>query len=270
MRLVLTVCACVTLTLGVLSFAASSAARTTADTQGRVPVLVELFTSEGCSSCPPADDLLSALLADQPVAGAEAIVLSEHVDYWNRLGWTDPYSSPSFSERQRAFARTFGLDSVYTPQAVINGTTQVIGSNRRLVSSAIARAAAWPSTRVTVQVGDVKGLDASVRVSLDRVIDRPRGRPRITLVVAEDHLVSNVARGENARRTLRHVGVVRSVLDVGVLTAGVAQHHDVMLRLQPTWAREALRLVAFIEEPGTMKVLGVGQTRLTSDPKPRS
>jgi hypothetical protein len=136
------------------------------------------------------------------------------------------------------------------------------------VSSAIARAAAWPSTRVTVQVGDVNGLEASVRVSLDRVTEHPRGRPRITLVVAEDHLVSEVARGENARRTLRHVGVVRSVLDVGALTAGVAQRHDVMLRLHPIWAREALRFVAFIEEPGTMKVLGVGQARLSSDSKP--
>ena len=133
------------------------------ETAQRTPVFVELFTPEGCSDCPPADALLEKLDRYQPVSGAGLIVLSEHMDYWDDIGWRDPYSSREYTERQGAYAGQFGLGSVYTPQMVIDGHLQVVGSDERGAVAAIE--SARKAEKVPVSVSSIR-LEANNMVTL--------------------------------------------------------------------------------------------------------
>src|SRR3984893_14276718 len=119
-------------------------------TSVRAPVLLELFTSEGCSSCPPADALLARLEEQQPVAGADIIALEEHVDYWDHQGWVDPFSSGQWTQRQQDYASGFGTHSVYTPELVVNGRSGFVGSHEGDAYRAVAGAAAQPRTAISV------------------------------------------------------------------------------------------------------------------------
>jgi len=219
-------------------------------------VLVELFTSEGCSSCPPADALLQELDRSQP----EAVVLSEHVDYWNQLGWKDPYSSHFYSERQAAYARHFGLDSVYTPEMVVDGSQEFVGSDSRQAGQALekARGAAKISIRIA-SVSLEKPGELRVRVEADAL---PSSRQaEVYLVVALDHAESQVGRGENAGRRLTHAAVARSVTKAGVVGKGKGLAQEVHLALPPGDGPSNLRIVAFVQEAGPGRVLAVTMRR---------
>ncbi len=225
------------------------------------PVLVELFTSEGCSSCPPADTLLQQLDRTQPVNGAQLIVLSEHVDYWNRIGWTDPYSSRFFSDRQSIYGNRFGLSSVYTPQMVVDGETEFVGNDSRLASKAVEKALALP--KVAVRISDIS-LDAAKRlrahVDTDALPETLKVRKAdVYLVVALNHAESQVLRGENSGRRLTHVGVVQSLTKIGSIEIGKAFSQDVDLKLDSRTDPANLRVIAFIQQPGQRQVLGVVQ-----------
>jgi hypothetical protein len=175
------------------------------------PVVIELFTSEGCSSCPPADALL-AELAGERTTGIRVIALSEHVDYWDGPEWRDRFSSPLFTRRQQAYAKRLGLSSLYTPQLVVAGRANALGSDRREVQAAIAAAAREPSGRVTARI--VPGATAELSVAVDATW--PYGVPADVLVaVVQDRATTKVSGGENAGRTLEHVAVVRSLAVVG-------------------------------------------------------
>ncbi len=232
------------------------------------PVIVELFTSEGCSSCPPADALLSQLEKSQPVKGVEVIALAQHVDYWNHLGWADPFSSPAFSERQGAYAQAFGKDGVYTPQMIIDGRTEFPGGNQNLAYEAIAKAAQTPKANVHITLSRQEEKQTD-RIRLGVSVE---GLPAVSdgdtvevlLAITESNLSTNVARGENAGRRLSHTGVVRSLRVVGNIDpqSKSAFNADPVFDLGKNLRRENLRAVVFVQERTSRRVLGAAATKL--------
>jgi len=248
------------LTIVFLSLAAGlwmRAAQSLPASDARTPVLVELFTSEGCSSCPPADAYLQKL-DRQPVAGEEMIVLSEHVDYWNHIGWKDPYSARFYSDRQSAYAKRLGLASVYTPQMIVDGTIEFVGSDAALADKAFAKALRRPKLAVRlsdVAVGTVGVLQAHLEAGALQASFGLRAAD-VYVALALDHSESQVSHGENAGRTLAHTAVVRSMVKVGTFRQGQAFAQDVRLKLEPGSDIRNLRLVAFVQEPGQGRVIG--------------
>lgn len=227
------------------------------------PVLVELFTSEGCSSCPPADALLSRLEKTQPVAGAEVIALAQHVDYWNQLGWRDPFSYPEASARQREYARAFAKDDIYTPQMIIDGRTEFPGGSQSLALETIATAARAPKAEVTLArlADNTNGLRLGVRVGkLNGVTAGDTAD--VFLAVTESDLSTNVERGENTGRKLHHVGVARRVNVIGSAAADKPFATETEVGFESDWRRQNLRAVVFVQERASKRVLGAATIKL--------
>jgi hypothetical protein len=226
--------------------------------QGRIPVVVELFTSEGCSSCPPADRMLTQLEQGQPVAGVEVIALGEHVDYWDSLGWKDRFSSPLFSARQEEYGRLFRVDSVYTPQVVVNGQAQALGSDVGAVQQAIRAVSQGPRANVEIS-----------NAAVDRVKFKVNGLPsgvksaEMLLAVTESGMASNVERGENKGRILTHTSVVRSLTNLGRLDAkNGAYTAEARLNLNPDWERRNVKLVLLVQDRTSLRIIGVAWLKL--------
>ncbi len=190
--------------------------------------VVELFTSQGCSSCPPADALLAELASARP----DVLALAFHVTYWDRLGWKDPYSLPLATERQRHYASLWGDGSIYTPQLVAGGRYQAIGSDRVAALGALAAAGAGRSAVPLRLASDPAG------VTLD--VGAGHGRATLLLVGFDPSHVTRVGRGENGGRTLTNINVVRSLA-----TAGTWQGDALALHApRPPGERTALLLQA--------------------------
>ncbi len=223
----------------------------------KTPILVELFTSEGCSSCPPADVNLTRLEKNQPVAGAEIITLSLHVDYWNSLGWKDGYSSPLFSRRQQLYSQALKLDSNYTPQMVVDGRAEFIGSNEEKARKAIT--SALKNQKATVEI--TQDLN-NIKINLSDIPAHENST--VFLAVTEDNLASNVKRGENSGRKLEHSSVVRELTSLGMLTAEqTTLNMETVLQIHPNWKRENLKIVVFVQENASRKILGVNRKNLS-------
>ncbi len=239
----------------------------------RTPVIVELFTSEGCSSCPPADEVLARLERTQPVEGAEIIALGEHVDYWNYIGWSDPFSSPIFSERQGAYAEAFGRDGVYTPQMVVDGSAEFVGSNWNKAVTAIAQAARAPKADVQIMTARKKEGAVSLQVHVGNLPAVTAGETiDLFQVVTESDLSSNVLRGENAGRRLNHRTVVRqlSLIYSAEAKPGASFSAESTVALTKGWNTENLRAVAFAQERKSRRVIGAGTVKLADRSRPNT
>jgi hypothetical protein len=224
------------------------------------PVLVELFTSEGCSSCPPADLLLSRLMQESPIEGVPIVALGFHVDYWDRLGWKDRFSSAAFTERQNQYAEAWKTDRIYTPQAVVDGRVEMVGTDARKAVAAIAEAGARPHMKVTLAVAP--GPAPTLRID----VTPPAGASvagDVLLAIAEDGLASDVKAGENANHRLEHMAVVRRLDKVGQVKSGQPWSASALaVKLDRDWKPGSLRAVVIVQDPKTREIHGVGQARL--------
>jgi len=218
-------------------------------------VLVELFTSEGCSDCPPADDLLRRIDGKQTSAGKLIVGISEHVTYWNNLGWTDPFSSDKADQRQDAYSNKFGLNSVYTPQMVVNGTEEFVGSDVARLAAALQKEDRH-SSDVDIRISSL-GLAAdklNVTFSVDGVF--PSQGVDVIAVLADDADRSSVQRGENSGHTLTHVAVARSLTQVATLK-GAAGESTIQIPLPPFYQKTQMHhLILIAQTAGTGPVVG--------------
>jgi hypothetical protein len=206
---------------------------------GSTPVVVELYTSQGCSSCPPADALISQLAHQR----GQVIPLAFHVDYWDHLGWRDPFSSKLWTQRQMMYVRSFHLNSAYTPQMVVNGSRQFIGSNASAMNAAVEEASrVKPVGNVAV---DVARRDSKINTTIR--VEAPQNSD-IVLIVFENNVPTRIERGENEGRSATDDAIVRRIVRVGTgsLTKTLSVDAD------PSWKQ--LGVVVFVQDRATLAI----------------
>jgi len=230
-----------------------------------VPVVIELFTSEGCSSCPPADVLLKRLDEFQPIQGEQLIVLSEHVTYWDQDGWKDPNSSAAFTERQSSYEGELGEKEVFTPQLIVDGTVQLRMDQPQQMEGLLIKAK--EDVKIPVRIAEVRidaGQPGILRTHVETEANSTKHGADVFLAVALDHVESQVLRGENGGKHLEHVAVVQQLLKIGKLPKGKNFVQDVEVKLKPGEDPKNLRVVAFVQESGPRHLLGAAQRKLVN------
>jgi hypothetical protein len=220
---------------------------------GGTPVVVELFSSEGCSSCPSAENFLREFTSRWPADAAPLLALEYHVDYWNYLGWTDPFSRHEFTERQEAYSRAFGDDRIYTPEIVVQGKTALASRSAGALTEQLRRESSMALAHVTV---DIDG--GVVKVHVEHGPALAAGElADVVLAVTESQLRSEVRAGENRGETLAHAPVVRRLSTLGQLENGGFDGR-IRVDLDPSWKRQNLRFIAFVQSRGSRRILGAG------------
>jgi hypothetical protein len=221
-------------------------------TEAQQPVVVELFTSEGCSSCPPADAMLTKLSHQRDTNIAKLILLEEHVEYWNNGGWTDPFSAPTYTQRQYDYTKELHLATAYTPQIVVDGQTQASGNNPRAVQQLILDAAKTPMP-AAVSLNRVS--PDKLQVAVDKA---GAAKLDVLLAVTEDDLTNSVRAGENSGRTLTHSAVVRELHRLGS-TADGKFDKTISLPDKSGWKKDNLRVIVLLQNPSSGAILGAAE-----------
>ena len=221
-------------------------------------IIVELFTSEGCSSCPPADALLQQIDNKTTSNGRRVIAISEHVTYWNHLGWSDPFSDDVYTQRQDEYSRRFHLDSVYTPQMVIDGDEQMVGSDRKGLLRALERTR--ENSPLTFGIGAVERQGDSLAVGYSLTGNLPASGADLVAVIADDEDHSNVARGENSGRVLTHVSVARFFKRFTANKAGADEMLQIALP-HPIISspKQSRHLILIVQEKGQGRILAADE-----------
>ncbi|GAB3337812.1 hypothetical protein GCM10027299_49350 [Larkinella ripae] len=219
------------------------------------PVAVlELFTSQGCSSCPPADKLLNEAVTEANTNHQHVYGLSFHVDYWDRLGWKDPYSNRQFSDRQRRYARQFAAKGIYTPQGVVNGKTEFVGSNRQRLQTSLASSLRQPArVAIALAISAQKPESLAVSYSLKGGFDDAV----LNVALVSKSTETTVIRGENAGRKLEHRNVVRTLQTVYATQSG-----HVTISLPPDFDRSKGAVIAYVQERQGLLITGASQLNL--------
>lgn len=248
-------------------------AQTSAAAKNHRPVIVELFTSEGCSTCPPADALLSQLEDQQPVQGVYVIALEEHVDYWNQQGWSDPFSASEWTLRQEEYVAAFKGDAVYTPQMIVDGQSQFIGGRIREVMAGIGEASRSSKTNVLMTpIASGENRTQQFTVSVGKLVGATDGdTAEVWQAVTEKGLHSEVSRGENAGRNLHHAAIVRWMRKVGVADGRkipLSFTGNTSVKLKPAWNLENLRVVVFVQEKKSRRILGASSLQISNQTYP--
>lgn len=237
----------------------SANAQTEAKT-ARTPVLVELFTAEGCSSCPPADALLGKLEHLQPVNGAQIIILGEHVDYWDKDGWRDRFSSADHTARQTEYANRLHVGSgIYTPQMIVDGTDQFLGSDAQHALKSITTAAQTPKVNLTLANITVDGRRVSGEVSSPAF--PVKGDLYAVLVDPVD--TTDVKGGENGGKHLEHAGVVRTMQRIGSLKDLAAGPRKFNLNAPSGAVPSGMRVIVFAQRSDVGPIVGAVSAPVT-------
>jgi len=245
--------------------ATPAAAAQTAAQPDRTPVLVELFTSEGCSNCPPADALLTKLESAQPIPGAEVIALEEHVDYWNHDGWVDAYSSSEWTVRQQDYVARFKGDTPFTPQMIVDGQSQFVGNSARDAQAAIQEAARRPKTQISITIdpaANSKNDAQRVEIRVGNMSSAAQEPADLWLAVTESNLETAVKAGENAGKNVRHAAVLRSLHKIGSVPVKSSSPFvsTQQVKLKSSWKKQNLHIVVFVQERKSLHILGAAST----------
>lgn len=218
-------------------------------------VLLELFTSEGCPTCPPADANLAFLEREQPFADTEVVTLALHVDYWNSVNWKDAYSSPVFSRRQQIYSQALKVNQSYTPQMIVDGRIEFTGNNIAKAQRAILEAAKTPKARI-----EIAAAAAADKYTI-KISDVPaHENATVFLAVTESGLASNRKGVTQFGTDAGQTSIVRSLSSLGMLTAAQTNLElETALQINSEWKRENLKIVVFVQENASRKILGVGR-----------